>query len=38
LPCFAAKNLIIAEACSSHSTEAPLFTLLRRKRNSFEKI
>jgi hypothetical protein len=38
LPCFAAKNLIIAEACSSHSTEAPLLTLLRDKRKSFGKI
>jgi hypothetical protein len=38
LPCFAAKNLTIAEACSSHSTEAPLLTLLRHKRKSFRKI
>jgi hypothetical protein len=35
---FAAKNLTIAEACSSHSTEAPLLVLLRHKRRSFGKI
>jgi hypothetical protein len=35
LPCFAAKNLTIAEAYSSHSTEAPLLLLLRHKRKSF---
>ena len=36
--CFAAKNLTIAEACLSHSTEAPLLVLLRHKRKSFGKI
>jgi hypothetical protein len=38
LQCFAAKNLTIAEACSSHSTEAPLSVLLHHKRKSFGKI
>jgi hypothetical protein len=38
LPYFAAKKLTIAEACSSHSTEAPLLTLLRHKRKSFGEI
>jgi hypothetical protein len=38
LPCFAAKNLTIAEAYSSHSTEAPLLILLRHKRKSFRNI
>jgi hypothetical protein len=38
LPCFAAKNLTIAEAYPSHSTEAPLLILLRHKRKSFGKI
>jgi hypothetical protein len=38
LHCFAAKNLTIAEACSSHSTEVPLLVLLRHKRKSFGKI
>jgi hypothetical protein len=38
LHCFAAKNLTIAEACSSHSSEAPLSVLLRHKRKSFGKI
>jgi hypothetical protein len=38
LHCFAAKNLTIAEACSSHSTEAPLLVLLRHKRKSFGNI
>jgi hypothetical protein len=35
---FATKNLTIAEACSSHSTKAPLLVLLRHKRKSFGKI
>jgi hypothetical protein len=35
---FAAKNLTIAEACSSHSTEVPLLVLLCHKRKSLEKI
>jgi hypothetical protein len=35
---FAAKNLTIVEACSLHSTEAPLLVLLRHKRKSFGKI
>src|SRR6187455_1114900 len=38
LHCFAAKNLTIAEACSSHSTEAPLLVLLHHKRKSFRTI
>jgi hypothetical protein len=38
LYCFAAKNLTIAEARSSHSTEAPLLVLLRHKTKSFGKI
>jgi hypothetical protein len=38
LHCFATKNWTIAEACSSHSTEAPLLVLLRHKKKSFEKI
>ena len=38
LHCFAAKNLTIAEACSSHSTKVPLLVLLRHKRKSFGKI
>jgi hypothetical protein len=36
--CFAAKNLTIAEACSSHLTEAPLLVLLHHKRKSFGEI
>jgi hypothetical protein len=38
IACFAAKNLTTSEACSSHSTEAPLLTLLRHKRKRFRKI
>jgi hypothetical protein len=38
LHCFAAKNLTIAEACSSHSTKVPLLVLLRHKRKSLGKI
>jgi hypothetical protein len=38
LHCFAAKNLTIAEACSSQSIEAPLLILLRHKRKSFGKL
>jgi hypothetical protein len=37
LPCFAAKNLTIAEAYSSHPAEAPLLVLLRHKKGRASK-